>query len=112
MNRHMKKNAPSCHRAHWAGLLLALATASAYAQAETGATGSPPAETASVNKASTQQRPIADGHATQTWLAAQASGEQASKRRQTLSGPVMKRIHERYLQSFTQQIPERFESQQ
>lgn len=43
---------------------------------------------------------IADGSATRAWLKAQDSGAMASKHRQTLSGPAMSRVHERYLNSF------------
>lgn len=41
------------------------------------------------------------------WLQAQGSREQASATQPTLSGPVMRRVHERYLKSFEQPIPEK-----
>lgn len=46
---------------------------------------------------------------TETWLKLQREGEQASPRRQTLSGPAMDNINKRYLDSFTRPIPERFD---
>lgn len=46
---------------------------------------------------------------TETWLKLQREGEQASVKRQTLSGPAMENIHKRYLDSFTRPIPERFD---
>ncbi len=46
---------------------------------------------------------IASGKATQSWMDAQASQTQASKHQQTLSGPVMSRVYQRYLDSFKEQ---------
>ncbi|MCB5184473.1 DUF3613 domain-containing protein [Methylobacillus gramineus] len=46
---------------------------------------------------------------TESWLALQREGEQASPNKQTLSGPAMDNIHKRYLDSFTRPIPERFD---
>lgn len=46
---------------------------------------------------------------TEAWLKLQREGEQASPRRQTLSGPAMENINKRYLDSFTRPIPERFD---
>lgn len=46
---------------------------------------------------------------TEIWLKLQREGEQASVKRQTLSGPAMENIHKRYLDSFTRPIPERFD---
>ena len=60
------------------------------------------AEPAASATASADQPPpeIADGKATRSWLKAQDSGAHASKRRQTISGPVMSRIYNHYLDSF------------
>lgn len=44
---------------------------------------------------------IADGSATRAWLKTQETGSVASKHKQTLSGPVMSRVHERYVNSFS-----------
>lgn len=49
--------------------------------------------------------PIADGTASKSWLMAQGARQQASKTRQTLSGPVMGKVYERYVKSFTIPIP-------
>jgi hypothetical protein len=43
------------------------------------------------------------------WLQLQSSGEAASAQAQPLSGPVMDRVHERYLKSFTHPVPPYFE---
>ncbi|MGH8497609.1 MAG: DUF3613 domain-containing protein, partial [Methylococcales bacterium] len=42
------------------------------------------------------------------WMELQRSGVAASLIRQTVSGPVAEKIHERYVQSFTHPIPEYF----
>lgn len=46
---------------------------------------------------------------TRAWLELQSSGEAASEQPQTLSGPAMERIHERYLKNFTHPIPPSYE---
>ena len=45
----------------------------------------------------------------EAWLALQREGGQASLNKQPLSGPAMENIHQRYLDSFTRPIPERFD---
>lgn len=47
------------------------------------------------------------GLETRKWLESQVSRKQASSIRQTLSGPVMEKVHERYVKSFAVAIPER-----
>lgn len=47
------------------------------------------------------------GVTTRQWVQAQGQREQASATRQTLSGPVMRRVHDRYLKSFEADIPTR-----
>lgn len=47
------------------------------------------------------------GAVSRNWLQAQGSREQASATPPTLSGPVMRRVHERYVKSFEQPIPEK-----
>ncbi|MBH1986562.1 MAG: DUF3613 domain-containing protein, partial [Burkholderiales bacterium] len=46
------------------------------------------------------------GTASRRWLQAQGAREQASAKQPTLSGPVMRRVHERYVKSFEQPVPE------
>jgi hypothetical protein len=41
------------------------------------------------------------GEQSKAWLGAQARREQASKNRPSISGPVMSRVNQRYLNSFT-----------
>ncbi|MGC4059832.1 MAG: DUF3613 domain-containing protein [Aquabacterium sp.] len=41
------------------------------------------------------------------WLNAQASGKQASSSRPSLSGPILDKVHQRYVNSFGYPIPER-----
>lgn len=56
---------------------------------------------------STRQAPearLGKGDATRSWLGAQTSRKQASRTRQTLSGPVMSTVHERYVKSFSQEV--------
>ncbi|ROH88132.1 DUF3613 domain-containing protein [Pseudomethylobacillus aquaticus] len=45
---------------------------------------------------------------TRAWLDLQTSGKAASNKPQQLSGPVMERINERYLKSFTHPIPAQY----
>lgn len=40
-----------------------------------------------------------------SWLALQPSGSQASKYKQTLSGPVLDKVYDRYTDSFSRPIP-------
>jgi Protein of unknown function (DUF3613) len=47
------------------------------------------------------------GPVTRRWLQAQRAREQSSAVQPTLSGPAMQRVHERYLKSFEQPIPNR-----
>ena len=47
--------------------------------------------------------------ATKAWLELQSSGAAASEQSQTLSGPAMDRVHERYLKNFTHPIPPSYE---
>jgi hypothetical protein len=51
-----------------------------------------------------QEARVGKGDATRAWLGAQASRKQASGTRQTLSGPVMSKVHERYAKSFAIEI--------
>lgn len=44
-----------------------------------------------------------------SWLELQSSGQAASPQAQPLTGPVMDRTHERYLESFTHPVPLYFE---
>jgi Protein of unknown function (DUF3613) len=50
---------------------------------------------------------MANGRSTQAWLNAQAHRQGASRTRQTMSGPVMGKVHERYLKSFEASVPSR-----
>jgi hypothetical protein len=44
--------------------------------------------------------------ATNTWLELQPSGSKASMLPQTLSGPVMQNVYDRYKESFSRPIPQ------
>lgn len=46
------------------------------------------------------------GRATRNWLQAQGSREQASAVRPNLSGPALRRTHDRYLRTFEVEIPQ------
>lgn len=46
---------------------------------------------------------------TKAWLELQSSGRAASPQAQPISGPVMDRTHERYLESFTHPVPPYFD---
>lgn len=47
--------------------------------------------------------------ATRAWLDLQSSGQAASGQPQPLSGEVLNKIHERYIDSFGKPIPEHYE---
>jgi len=47
--------------------------------------------------------------AARAWLELQSSGQAASKQPQPISGKAMDKIHERYIKSFGQDIPEYYE---
>ena len=47
--------------------------------------------------------------AVKDWLELQSSGQAASAQAQPLSGPVMERVQERYLKSFSHPVPPFFE---
>jgi Protein of unknown function (DUF3613) len=67
---------------------------------------SPEAQTAGAASApgGAPDQQIGKGEATRAWLGAQASRKQASQTRQSLSGPVMSTVHERYVKSFSQPV--------
>ncbi len=46
-----------------------------------------------------------NGEDTKTWLEIQRSGSQASEHTQTLSGPVLHEVYDRYKTSFSHPIP-------
>lgn len=72
---------------------------------ETDAGTTPPKSPPS-NAAPTRTK-VEVGAVSRNWLQAQGSREQASATPPTLSGPVMRRVHERYVKSFEQPIPEK-----
>jgi len=49
------------------------------------------------------------GSQTRQWLDMQREGTQASQQAQTLPGPVMDQVYQRYIKSFGHPIPERYE---
>lgn len=54
-----------------------------------------------------QRRQLPDtGRVTRSWLQAQGAREQASANRPTLSGPALRRTHDRYLRTFEVDIPQ------
>ena len=54
-----------------------------------------------------QKRQVPEtGRATRNWVQAQGSREQASPNRPTLSGPALRRAHDRYLRTFEVEIPQ------
>jgi hypothetical protein len=63
-----------------------------------------PADAEADASAPPQEARLGKGDGTRAWLGAQASRKQASSTRQTLSGPVMSKVHERYVKSFGQEI--------
>lgn len=89
--------------------LLPLAWAQGTAHADTQAdtpTADGSAQHGSAQAAPTPPAP-ATGVITRQWVNAQGQREQASATRQTLSGPVMRRVHDRYLKSFETEVPTR-----
>jgi hypothetical protein len=97
---------PRFHTACILGLLLAtygLPSSAEPEAANPAVAASSPASTEPERAAETD---IASGERTKGWLGSQASGAQASRHKQTLSGPVMSKVHERYVKSFTTAVPE------
>ncbi len=84
-----------------AGLLAPVGVSWAQAQAPTAT--APVASTEAASGAPAQNQ-AGDGKATRAWLGAQSGRKQASSTRQTLSGPVMSTVHDRYVKSFAQPI--------
>lgn len=52
------------------------------------------------------------GEITRLWLDRQRDGGQAAAQAQSLPGPIMEQIYERYRKSFAHSIPEHFEREQ
>ena len=52
------------------------------------------------------------GSQTRQWLSMQREGTQASQQAQTLPGPVMDQVYQRYIKSFGHPIPERYEERE
>ncbi|MEY2842388.1 MAG: hypothetical protein RI920_425 [Pseudomonadota bacterium] len=78
-----------------------LALGSALAQAQ----NSPAHEVApEAHSDEPQELRVGKGDATRTWLGTQASRKQASSTRQTLSGPVMSTVNQRYVKSFGHEV--------
>ncbi len=88
-----------------AALLATLLTAPLSAQATDTTPSTKPFATDEWELAQKRQAPET-GRATRGWLQAQGSREQASTNRPTLSGPALRRTHDRYLKSFEADIPQ------
>lgn len=82
-------------------LPLAFAQGIAHADTQTADSAAQPGSAQAVPPAP------ATGVTTRQWVNAQGQREQASATRQTLSGPVMRRVHDRYLKSFETEVPAR-----
>jgi Protein of unknown function (DUF3613) len=65
---------------------------------------SEPVSRQAADAAAVEPSPPPTGTATRKWTRAQAQQEQATRNRQTLSGPVMTSIHQRYVESFRNKI--------
>lgn len=97
--RHRPMRTPTL----WLGLV-ALGCASLSAHAQTDAPqpdASQPQQVANTGTDSGTHTSVS----TKDWLQAQSSRAQASPVRQTLSGPVLSKVHERYVKSFAEPIP-------
>lgn len=73
---------------HWVLILAGLAASAASAEAPS---------------------PSGKGDATRAWMELQTSGAAASAVERPMPGPVAERVYQRYLDSFTHPIPDRFE---
>lgn len=84
--------------------LLALIGPSASHAQSTATSGATP--TAAEANAAQVGAPTAEapGGQSRQWLRSQSQREQASPQRQTLTGPAMKAVHDRYVRSFTTPI--------
>lgn len=90
----------------WGGALSASAqTAPAQAPAATPVPAAPDAAAEEQDPPEAPEPP--KGFHTRAWIKAQGEREQASRRAQPMSGPVMQRVHERYLKSFEVPVPTR-----
>lgn len=56
------------------------------------------------SKFNDEEKPV-NGADTKSWLEIQRSGSQSSERTQTLSGPVLHEVYDRYKASFSHPIP-------
>lgn len=56
--------------------------------------------------ANNPRKPAEVGRQTRQWVQAQGAREQATSKRPTLSGPVLRKTHDRYLRSFDNEIPQ------
>ncbi len=97
----------ACHVVALAQAVQPVAAAPASAASSAPATAALPDATNVEGSQDTSTPDIANGQATQAWLGAQASRKQASRTRQTQSGTVMSKVHERYVKSFERPIPDR-----
>jgi hypothetical protein len=104
MKHHSSKSAVSLCL-FGASTLLAL---SAMAADEPSATTPAPGHVVEADTSATETD-IANGQSTHQWLTGQSSGKQASKQPPKLSGPVMTKIHQRYVDSFGKAIPEQLQ---
>lgn len=89
------------------GFALVAGTGMAHAAEAREPTPAAPSATTEDTTEDTAPVTQASSSTVRRWVAAQGQREQASATRQTLSGPVMRRVHDRYLKSFEQDIPTR-----
>lgn len=96
-----------------AALLTALFVCQSAGATQADATPAPAAAAAASEPLSTeewqleQKRQLPEtGKATRQWLQGQSGREQASANRPSLSGPALRRVHERYLRTFEVDIPQ------
>lgn len=86
-----------------AALLALIGPSASHAQSTATSDATPTAAQASAPQVSTPPAEAVGGQSRQ-WLRHQAQREQASPQRQTLTGPAMKAVHDRYVRSFTTPI--------
>jgi Protein of unknown function (DUF3613) len=91
-------------RAVLASAMLMVVANICFAQVRTGPAAPAEAVNAASGPEASKEISIGKGDATRAWLGAQAGRKQGSQTRQSLSGPVMSTVHDRYVKSFAQPI--------
>lgn len=64
-----------------------------------------------INSLAAQPNSEAVGKVTSNWLTQQAQGQQASANKQEMAGTTAKNVYQRYQDSFTHPVPDKFSAE-